>query len=324
MRNMNEGCECCVRTSQGQTDFFTVDSGVRQGDSLSPLLFNIVLDYVMKKTEAAGNGINWNAGRKLRDLDYADDICLLSSDIGDMRQMTEALVSEASKVGLRVNTRKTEIMKSRIEENGAVEIEGNAMREVEKFVYLGCEIRKDGDIRDEVGIRIGKAGTAFRTMSNVWNEDGISVKTKLKLLNSIVMSVLMYGCESWKGLREIEERVRRFESGCLRKIMKIRWFDMVSENELRERRGQQSVIERLRISRWRWYGHILRMQQGRIPKEALHWSPEGSRRVGRPKDTWIRTIERERNAMNLDSAYVEDLAEDRDAFRRFVADLWTT
>jgi len=73
-------------------------------------------------------------------------------------------------------------------------------------------------------------------MEKVWNEDGMSLRTKLKLFNGIVLSVL-YGCETWKGLREIEERVKRFESGCLRKIMKIRWFDMVSEEELRQRTG---------------------------------------------------------------------------------------
>ena len=124
---------------------------------MSPLLFNIGLNYVMRKVETVGNGIEWSAGRKLRYLAYADDICLLANDISDMRQMTEALVCEATKVGLRVNTIKTEIMKSRIEDDSEVEIEDNAMREVEKFVYLGCEIRKDGDIRNEVGIRIGKA-----------------------------------------------------------------------------------------------------------------------------------------------------------------------
>ena len=57
MKNMYDGSESCVRVSQGQTDFFRVDSGVRQGDSLSPLLFNIVLDFVMRRVELAGDGI---------------------------------------------------------------------------------------------------------------------------------------------------------------------------------------------------------------------------------------------------------------------------
>ena len=55
------------------------------------------------------------------------------------------------------------------------------------------------------------------------------------------------------GKVEVENRVRKFESGCLRKIMKFRWCDMVSEEELRAKTGQKSVIERLRMCRWRWY-----------------------------------------------------------------------
>lgn len=324
MKSMYDGSESCVRVSQGQTDFFGVDSGVRQGDSLSPLLFNIVLDFVMKKVELAGGGIEWSAGRRLKDLAYADDICLLADDVQDLRRMTETIVCEAGKVGLRVNTRKTEIMKIRTQDTSQIIIEGETLQEVEKFVYLGCEMRNDGDIRNEVGIRIGKAGAAFRNMVKVWNENGMSLRTKLKLFNSIVLSVLLYGSESWKGLREIEERVRRFESGCLRKIMKIRWFDMVSEQELRRRTGQQTITEKLRINRWRWYGHVLRMPEQRTPKQALHWRPVGRRRVGRPKDTWQRTIQREMTEKILDRADVEARADDRGAWRKFVADLWTT
>ena len=60
-------------------------------------------------------------------------------------------------------------------------------------------------------------------MNKVWNDGIISLKTKIKLYESIVTSILLYCSESWKGLKEIEERFRRFESGCLRKIMKVRW-----------------------------------------------------------------------------------------------------
>ena len=161
----------------------------------------------------------------------------------EMRLMTELVSTEAGKVGLKINARKTEIMKIRNIDNCAVTLGNVDIKEVEKFMYLGCELRQDGDIRNEIGIRIGKAGSAFRMMNKVWNENGMSLATKLKLFNSIVISVLLYGCESWKGLKEIENRVRRFESTCLRKIMDIQWFDHVSEDELRIMTGQKSVID---------------------------------------------------------------------------------
>ena len=120
-----------------------------------------------------------------------------------------------------------------------------------------------------INIRIGKASYAFKLLNKVWKEDRIFLATKLKLFNAIVTFVILYGCESQKGLKEIEDRVRRFESNCLRKILKIQWLDHVSEDELRRITGQQDVIEKILISRWKWYGHVVRMCEERTPKQAL-------------------------------------------------------
>ena len=257
-------------------------------------------------------------------MDYTDDVCLFAKDIEEMKMMTELVVAEANKVGLKINTRKTEIMRIRSSGNQRVIIDDTDLKEVEKFTYLGCEIRNDGDVRNEVGIRIGKAGAAFRMLDKVWNAHNVSLSTKLKLFNSIVISVLIYGYESWKGLKEIENRVRRFESGCLRTIMKIRWYDHVSEVELRNRTGQRSVVEVIKMRRWRWYGHVLRMPESRLPKQAISWTPTGRRNVGRPKDTWRRTMKREMRDKNLDQSKVMAMAQDQSAWRTFVADLLAT
>ena len=72
--------------------------------------------------------------------------------------------------------------------------------------------------------------------------------------------------ESWKELKGTEERVRRFEGNCLRRIMKIRWYDHVSEEELRRSTGQQSVVEKIKLVRWKSYGHVLRIPEERITK----------------------------------------------------------
>ena len=84
-------------------------------------------------------------------------------------------------------------MKIRSSDNQRVIIDNTELKEVEKFTYLGCEIRQDGNIRNKVGIRLGKAGSAFRTLNKVWNAQNISLSTKLKLFSSIVVSILIYG-----------------------------------------------------------------------------------------------------------------------------------
>ena len=86
-------------------------------------------------------------------------------------------------------------------------------------------------------------------MSKVWNSSNISLKIKIKLYDSIITVILLYGSESWKGLKEIEERIRRFESGCLQKIMNVQGYKHVSEEEIRRKSGQRSVIEKIKQNR---------------------------------------------------------------------------
>ena len=106
--------------------------------------------------------------------------------------------------------------------------------------------------------------------------------------------------------------------------MNIKWYEHISEEEVRVRSGQQSVIQKLRTQRWRYYGHVLRMGDERLPKQVLSWTPEGSRRPGRPKDTWRRTIQRDMRTRGLGAEDVEILAQQREEWRRFIADLWAT
>ena len=94
---------------------------------------------------------------------------------------------------------------------------------MESFEYLKSVVCQDGDVCKEAGIRVGKAGAVFLKMKKVWISGGIPLKTKLRLFNARVMSVLLYGSETWKGLKEIEIKLRVFESNCLRKIMNIKW-----------------------------------------------------------------------------------------------------
>ena len=73
-----------------------------------------------------------------------------------------------------------------------------------------------------INVKILKSGAAFKTMSRVLNQYAISLKTKIKLYDSIGTSMLLYDGESWKGHKEMDRRVRRFESGCLRNITKVK------------------------------------------------------------------------------------------------------
>ena len=91
---------------------FQVDGGVRQGCVLSPLLFVVVLDSILKKTNTdAPYGIQWRPHQKLCELDYADDIYFLAHKLTELKDKLDALIENEKRVGLRVNFRKTELMR---------------------------------------------------------------------------------------------------------------------------------------------------------------------------------------------------------------------
>jgi len=94
------------------SDFIGVRNGVRQGCTLSPTIFLLILDRVMKRVKGLRKrGIRWSMKERLKDLDYADDICLLAQRVCDMEEKLKRLKEEAELVGLLININKTKSMR---------------------------------------------------------------------------------------------------------------------------------------------------------------------------------------------------------------------
>ncbi len=110
-QNLYYKSSCCVRTETENTNFFTIETGVRQGCILSPLLFLMAVDFVMQKAMAHPEfGIPWRWSKQLTDLDFADDIALLGTTRKNIQEMTKRLGQEASKMGLCISTSETKVM----------------------------------------------------------------------------------------------------------------------------------------------------------------------------------------------------------------------
>jgi hypothetical protein len=99
------------KIDSGNTDWFSVDSGVKQGCVLSPILLDIAIDWVMHKcTNGKYQGISWTTNAILEDLYFVDDIALLSTVHLDIQEKTNQLQYFSGQVGLPINTSKTKIM----------------------------------------------------------------------------------------------------------------------------------------------------------------------------------------------------------------------
>ena len=106
------GEEATVRTGHGTTDWFQIGKGVRQGCVLSPCLFNLYAEYIMRNTglDEAQAGIKI-AGRNINDLRYADDATLMAES-EELKSHLMKVKEESEKVGLKINIQKTKIMAS--------------------------------------------------------------------------------------------------------------------------------------------------------------------------------------------------------------------
>ena len=113
LRNLYAGQEATVRTGHGTTDWFQIEKGVRQGCILSPCLFNLYVDYVMKNAglEEAQAGIK-TAGRNINNLRYADEATLRAESEKELKSLLRKMKEESEKVGLKLNIQKTKIMAS--------------------------------------------------------------------------------------------------------------------------------------------------------------------------------------------------------------------
>ncbi|GFR62101.1 LINE-1 retrotransposable element ORF2 protein [Elysia marginata] len=192
---------CCRIVHDGQlTDRFNIRTGVRQGCLLSPFLFILAIDWLMRETtKGVKNGIQWTLWTKLEDLDFADDLALLSRSHTQMQAKTTTLNKLSESIGLRIHPAKSKVLRVGTQTSEAVMIGDQPLEDVDAFCYLGSNIDLEGGTSKEIKARIGNAQAAFTTLGRFWKTRDISLKTKLRIFNSNVKSVLLYGCEAWNA-----------------------------------------------------------------------------------------------------------------------------
>ena len=228
IQNYYEGSRCCVIHEGQFTRSFAVKTGVKQGCLLSPFLFLLTIDWIMKATtKSKRQGIQWTPFSQLEDLDFADDLALLSHSHQQMKEKTQVLARISQSTGLKVHPGKTKVLKNNTSVKEDIKIDEVPVEEVTSFTYLGSIIDGTGGTVADVKARIGKARRAFQQLQPVWKTGSIRTHTKIRIFNTNVKSVLLYGSETWKLTKQIINKLQSFTNSCLRRIMKIHWPDTI-------------------------------------------------------------------------------------------------
>ena len=135
LRNLYAGQEVTVSTGHGTTDWFQIGKGVRQGCILSPCLFNLYAEFIMRNAGLdEAQAIIKTAGRNINNLRYADDTTHLMAGSEELKNLLMKVKEESEKVGLKLNIQKTKIMASGLITSW--QIDGETVETVDDFVFL--------------------------------------------------------------------------------------------------------------------------------------------------------------------------------------------
>ena len=217
-----------------------------------------------------------------------------------MQKKTDKLAETSQRIGLNISKTKTQVMRLNCKNTEPIKFQnGDTIKETKDFTHLGAVVSTEEGFDKDMDSRLGKAKTAFRKLKRIWGSKQYNRKTKIRLFNTLVKPVLLYGSETWKTNAQDNRKLDSFQYQCLKRSLGIFWPYIVSIDELNERTGCTRMSVEVKRRRWRFLGHVLRMPGEHHCVTALTWTTMGKWKVGRPKTTWRRTVEKERVAVGL-------------------------
>ena len=206
-------------------------------------------------------------------------MALLSSTKQHIQNKTTRTNKEAGRVGLM-----TKMMRINAKSQEKITVNAQDISEMKTFNYLGATICKEGGGMKDIKNRLSKARGDFLRLKKIWNSKSISRRTKLRLYKTLVVPVLLYGCETWKMNKGDDKQIDVFHNTCCRRILRIDWKDHVTTQELLEKAGMKPLSKQVKWRRWNINGHIiLRKDQKDDCNIAMTFVPEEKRKGGRPK-----------------------------------------
>ena len=143
--------------------------------------------------------------------------------------------------------------------NIRITFNNNILEQVTTFPYLGSLITNDTGCIKDIRSRLAKGSSIGKALKNIWQNHGIGIPTKIRLLKALVWPVAVYGCESWTLKKDDEARINAFEMRCLRQVLRVSWTAKNTNEWVLKTAGvERELLATVKQRTMTYYGHILR------------------------------------------------------------------
>ncbi|KAK3510392.1 hypothetical protein QTP70_005867 [Hemibagrus guttatus] len=217
VQDMYERSRTVVRCAVGQTEEFNVEVGLHQGSALSPFLFAIVMDQLSEEVRQESP---WT-------MMFADDIVICSESREQVEENLERWRFALERREMKVSRSKTEYMcVNEKEGSGTVRLQGEEVKKIQEFKYLGSTVQSNGECGKEVKKRVQAGWNGWRKVSGVLCDQKISARIKGKVYRTVVRLAMLYGLETVSLRKRQESELEVAELKMLR-ILHLRWIQQV-------------------------------------------------------------------------------------------------
>ncbi|KAK3510484.1 hypothetical protein QTP70_009161 [Hemibagrus guttatus] len=252
VRNMYERSRTVVRCAVIQTEEFNVEVGLHQGSALSPFLFAIVMDQLSEEVRQESP---WT-------MMFADDIVICSESREQVEENLERWRFALERRGMKVSRSKTEYMcVNGREGSGTVRLQGEEVKKVQEFKYLGSTVQSNGVCGKEVKKRVQAGWNGWRKVSGVLCDQKISARIKGKVYRTVVRAAMLYGLETVSLRKRQESELEVAELKMLRFSLGVTRLDRIRNEYIRGTAHVGHLGDKVREARLRWFGHVQRRER---------------------------------------------------------------
>ena len=223
MKNIYEMQRVALQLGGELTDWIDIKRGLRQGCVMSPDLFNIYAEFIMRNIEEEGIRVG---GKNINNIKYADDTELMADSEEKLKALVQKVSEHSEAMGIKINRKKTKTMvitKKDRSPTSRLRINNDEIEQVDNFVYLGSLINWDGRQDKEIRRRIAIAYNNMRKLRKLITSRKISMTSRKRFVKCYIWPTLLYGCETWSINSQTRMRLEAFEMNLWRYVLKVSW-----------------------------------------------------------------------------------------------------